>query len=188
MNHHMSSSPKCNAWLSWCVDSTQEHAAEPPTLLLECGDLERPAHLARALARAGFEVNVCGGPAGSKRCPLLDGEECDLVNDAAIIVNAFGVEDRWRAELLAMTLAATDVPVVILSHHEEPQEPPTKREGRLSPQAARDIDELLAVIQAAKRRGRPIVAPDGRPLATTAPPRADDPAPLEHRSVGTGLT
>lgn len=73
-----------------------------PRVLLELGTGGGAA--AAALEQAGYAVVSCRGPAAMARsarhwrCPVLDGEECPLVNGADVVVAPADSRDRPAAE------------------------------------------------------------------------------------------
>lgn len=50
---------------------------------------------------AGFDVRVCAGPGDvAKRCPVLRGEDCPLVDGADVVLSDFGEHDPHGGEIV----------------------------------------------------------------------------------------
>lgn len=83
-------------------------------VLLECPAEESPGIVASVLDRAGFDVVVCEGPVGTRRCPLAAGEGCATVHAVDVVVNMLGTSTPEQAEVLpALDQAGRRPPPVV---------------------------------------------------------------------------
>lgn len=89
--------------------------ATRPRVLIEHADLAESWADARILRRAGFEVRSCPGPEErlDHRCPLAEGEHCDLVDGADVIWNALALHTREREVVEAEIALYGNTPIVL---------------------------------------------------------------------------
>jgi hypothetical protein len=67
----------------------------------------------RLFADAGFDVALCSGPSDGEECPLVEGGDCRLVDDADLVLMGPGMAGH-RAEVAAAILHhREDLPVVV---------------------------------------------------------------------------
>jgi hypothetical protein len=65
------------------------------------------------LRQIGYEVCTCDGPSPDQPCPLLQGEECRLVEAAEVVVNALGDLDP-QGEIAVATRSVSGAAVLRL--------------------------------------------------------------------------
>jgi hypothetical protein len=82
-----------------------------PRVLVETADPALLISEHRFLVDAGFDVAVCGGPSEDpSRCPVLRGEECELVTGAAVVLHALDPDLHIAAGIKA---AHPNLPVLV---------------------------------------------------------------------------
>jgi len=83
-------------------------------VLLECSPESSPSIVAGTIERQGFEVRVCEGPGGGRRCDLLDQGVCSLVAGADVVVNMLrGPDSSGRLVLDEVTSERRPAAVVV---------------------------------------------------------------------------
>ena len=96
---------------------------ERSRVLIETGDGALLISDFRFLVDASFDVAICAGPGTERsRCPLLRGEECELVTGADVVLHALDPDLHIAA---AIKMAHPEVPVLV--------ERPRPRDGREIP-------------------------------------------------------
>lgn len=82
-----------------------------PRVLVETADRALLISDFRYLVDSGFDVATCAGPGHvASRCPLLRGEECELVAKADVVLHALDPDLRIAA---AIKTAHPGLPVVV---------------------------------------------------------------------------
>ena len=86
-----------------------------PRVVIENHDPDAGEAVAELLRADGFDVAVCTGPerAGEPGCPLVEGEACDVVDVADVILYDLDLaRDRDREVLAAAKLQHPDTPII----------------------------------------------------------------------------
>jgi hypothetical protein len=79
---------------SWSVTRRPDH----PRLLIEKDDAALALSDFSVFTEAGFQVAYCTGPCDDRhQCPMLRGEDCDLVSGADVVLNGLGSDDVAEA-------------------------------------------------------------------------------------------
>ena len=92
------------------------YAGRPPRVLLEMRNGGEAFARLRLLQTAGYEVSWCPGPEGHpvRRCPLMNGDVCPLVESADVLVCALGLDQQSGREVLdALHRTRPELPVVV---------------------------------------------------------------------------
>ena len=90
-----------------------------PRVLVEDADYDEGLRLTAALRRAGYNVALCLGPHTDPdhrcACPLVDHDECAVVDGADVVVSALGLSGpEQRAVVETLRLRRGSKPVVLL--------------------------------------------------------------------------
>lgn len=121
-----------------------------PRVLVETADRALLISDYRFLRDAGFDVALCGGPGhDTSRCPVLRGEECDLVTRSDVVLHALDPNLQIAGAIKA---AHPELPVVV-------QRPRRREEASVSvPDGCIPLDmpcsldaQLVAIRRAANR-------------------------------------
>ena len=83
----------CSSWSEFRHPTRPRLLIEDPSPALEVAEFRR-------FEEAGFEVALCSGPNESCGCPLVDGYDCWLVEQADVVLMGPGMADH-RAEVAA---------------------------------------------------------------------------------------
>jgi hypothetical protein len=64
-------------------------------------------------AAAGFDVVVCSGPTGDRRCAAIDGQVCEAIAGADVVLNAIRDPETQKAVLEATHAFMPSAPMVV---------------------------------------------------------------------------
>ncbi len=93
---------------SWQAPHRRNH----PRLLVESAEPVAAISDFSSFTDAGFEVAFCAGPTDADDCPLLRGEDCDLVSGADVVLSCLDPSGGVAAAIVARR---PDLPVVVES-------------------------------------------------------------------------
>ena len=89
------------------------HHSHPLRLLVETDDPALAMCDFTTFVDAGFDVAVCRGPGGGQRCPVLEGDRCDLVEESDVVLNAFKDAVIQRAVVESVHDTSPQMPMVV---------------------------------------------------------------------------
>ena len=96
--------------------STNRH---PLSLVVETDDPVLAISDFVAFADAGFDVVVCSGRTDQCPCPATDGDSCEVVAGADVVLNAFRDPVLRAIVLDGVRSTSPDVAVVVATHDDE---------------------------------------------------------------------
>jgi hypothetical protein len=87
-----------------------------PRVLIEDADAGLRTAIADALQAAGFQAAACAGPGNGERCPLVDGDACDAV-DQAVAVMQISIPSNAALDEVRRAIRAQrpDMPVAVVT-------------------------------------------------------------------------
>jgi NAD(P)H-hydrate repair Nnr-like enzyme with NAD(P)H-hydrate dehydratase domain len=101
-----------------------------PRVLVEHASASEGLEIASALRRRGFDVALCSGPDSRCSCPLVEHDECALVDGADVIVAALGLGRSDQREVTAaLRFRRQSKPVVLLAPADQVERWPELAEG-----------------------------------------------------------
>lgn len=83
-----------------------------PYLLVESDDPALAVSDFTAFLEAGFNAAFCAGPASGRPCPLLDGRQCELIDEADVVLHRM---PRGAGIAEAVRRTRPDLPVVVVA-------------------------------------------------------------------------
>ncbi len=93
-----------------------------PYLLIESDDPVLAISDFSAFLEAGFNPAFCAGPAPGHPCPLLEGDRCDLIDEADIVLHRMSGNTGLAG---AVRRSRPDLPVVVVASPPDGDLPPT---------------------------------------------------------------
>jgi hypothetical protein len=128
----------------------------PARVLVECGDGAAAFARMQVLHAAGYEVSWCPGPDGHpvRRCPLINGAECPLVERADVVLSSLGLQhEAARLVLEAADLTHPELPVVVETSDSSAEEWTSVVGSHLLVSAPATGDDLVTAVTAALAAG-----------------------------------
>lgn len=96
-----------------------------PRLLIEDPDPALQVSEFRLFEDAGFDVALCSGPGGRSDCPLVAGEDCELVESADVVLMGPGMADHRDEVAAAIHHHRPEMPVVVQIPRADPGQCPS---------------------------------------------------------------
>jgi len=89
------------------------HRSRPLQVLVETDDAALQLCDFNSFAAAGFDVAVCAGPGDGHDCPAVEGQACDLVDQADVVLNVMQDPTIQRLVVEAVHAGNPEVPMVV---------------------------------------------------------------------------
>jgi CheY-like chemotaxis protein len=110
--------------------------------------------MAATLEAEGFHVDTCPGPSRDRPCPLVQGDDCDMVQHADVVVCALHLANSQARDVVrVLRLRCPGTPVVIAaSSWQASRYSDTVREARVLEHPVKR-DSLVAAVRDALTEG-----------------------------------